>query len=423
MVDLATHRIVDMIASREYTDVKEWLQAYPNLRVVSRDGSITYHNAITDAHPDAIQISDRFHLLKNLTAYGQEFLKKELQSHITISATANAPQGIFEPISKANENRKLTLKEKYDQIERLAELGCTKSGICKSLNMDIRVYDKLVSTPPEDVDALFQTRLMLTHEEKVQQKQKSVDEIRELKKHGFSNREISRRTGLSAKTIQRYLEENFNPVHAAYSKKKVGILTPYTAEINRMLELGMMGIRIEDVIRKKGYTASSSSVRHYISDWKRRRKHTFGHDRSSTEATETLERKNVFKLLYHPLEEVKSITRAQFDAMCGEHPCFEKMHSIIWDFKLLLATKNVVGLDSWMTKAKALDIREICSFVDGLTRDLDAVRNAIVSSYSNGLAEGSVNKLKVIKRIMYGRCNFKMLKTKTLCLESMRHFN
>jgi len=63
-----------------------------------------------------------------------------------------------------------------------------------------------------------------------------------------------------------------------------------------------------------------------------------------------------------------------------------------------------------------LDIPEIDSFIYGLERDFDAVRNTIKYEYSNGLVEGLVNKLKVIKRIMYGRFNFETLRTKTLRL-------
>lgn len=54
------------------------------------------------------------------------------------------------------------------------------------------------------------------------------------------------------------------------------------------------------------------------------------------------------------------------------------------------------------------------SFMNGLNRDIDAVKNAIRYKCNNGLAEGHVNKLKVIKRIMYGRNKFKLLRTKLL---------
>ena len=53
-------------------------------------------------------------------------------------------------------------------------------------------------------------------------------------------------------------------------------------------------------------------------------------------------------------------------------------------------------------------------FIESHERDIDAVKNGIKYEYNNGLAEGSVNKIKVIKRIMYGRCSFELLKQKVL---------
>ena len=47
-------------------------------------------------------------------------------------------------------------------------------------------------------------------------------------------------------------------------------------------------------------------------------------------------------------------------------------------------------------------------------KDITAVKNGIIYSYNNGLAEGSVNKIKVIKRVMYGRNSFELLKAKVL---------
>ena len=60
------------------------------------------------------------------------------------------------------------------------------------------------------------------------------------------------------------------------------------------------------------------------------------------------------------------------------------------------------------------DIPELQTFINGIKKDLTAVKNGIIYSYNNGLAEGSVNKIKVIKRIMYGRNSFELLKAKVL---------
>lgn len=65
-----------LLESRETNDVPEWLKTYPNLKVISRDGSAGYAAAINEAHADAIQVSDRFHLFKNLTDYCKKYITK-----------------------------------------------------------------------------------------------------------------------------------------------------------------------------------------------------------------------------------------------------------------------------------------------------------------------------------------------------------
>ena len=68
----------------------------------------------------------------------------------------------------------------------------------------------------------------------------------------------------------------------------------------------------------------------------------------------------------------------------------------------------------WIKNTREYKIAEINSFLNGIERDLDAVKNGVKYEYNNGLAEGSVNKIKLIKRVMYGRCSFNLLKQKVL---------
>ena len=78
----------------------------------------------------------------------------------------------------------------------------------------------------------------------------------------------------------------------------------------------------------------------------------------------------------------------------------------------------MVRVEGLIDKANNLKIRKIDKFVNGLKRDIQAVRNAIIYEYNNGVVEGFVNKLNVIKRIMYGRNKFEMLRQKILFLEN-----
>lgn len=75
-------------------------------------------------------------------------------------------------------------------------------------------------------------------------------------------------------------------------------------------------------------------------------------------------------------------------------------------------------LDNWLLKLSSLNIPELQTYVNGVNKDINAVKNGITLPYSNGLAEGSVNKIKVIKRIMYGRNSFELLKAKVLFHEA-----
>ena len=84
------------------------------------------------------------------------------------------------------------------------------------------------------------------------------------------------------------------------------------------------------------------------------------------------------------------------------------------EFCNVLFSNNPAKLDEWINEAQKYDIPELQTFINGIKKDLTAVKNGIIYSYNNGLAEGSVNKIKVIKRIMYGRNSFELLKAKVL---------
>ena len=87
MINLENHRIVDMIPSRDTNDVCNWLKTFHNIEVISRDGAITYASAATNSHPDVIQISDRFHLIKGLSEVICKYIFREFP-HVWHTSTA-----------------------------------------------------------------------------------------------------------------------------------------------------------------------------------------------------------------------------------------------------------------------------------------------------------------------------------------------
>ncbi len=370
MVDIDTGKVIDILDSREIPDVTKWLKSYPNLVVISRDGSISYANAISQAHPNAVQISDRFHLIKNLTDAAKKYITKILKANFRILTPSSHSSG----------------EEKAEYWQKKAAVDFT----------------------------------IKEHEKNVAKKMELVMQVRQLKEKGYSQQAIAIEKGISHTTVKKYLSPDFNPVNGNYGTRRESKIKPYTDDIKGMLCKGYTFKKIEDNIRQKGYDGAASTIRMFAT---RERKLMKNAIENSNKNTELIERKWLIHLLYHPLEKVKELSEDQLDRIIIEYPVIGKVYDIVQSFKEILFAKKTSDLDNWIKEAALLEIDEIYSFIGGISRDMEAVKNAIKYEYNNGLAEGSVNKLKLIKRIMYGRNSFNLLKSKLLRLESKRKIN
>lgn len=372
MIDIESKKVIDLLDSREIPEVTEWLKTFPNLEVISRDGSISYASAIRQAHPNAIQVSDRFHLLKNLTDAAKKQVVKMIGSKFRIAAAPSHYNGTYEEGYWAD-------------------------------------ADNLKADAPERI-----------HTANAAKKQIVVNQVQELSIKGYSISAIAKELGIAYSTAKRYRAADFNPESKGYGENRDSKLKPYTDEIDSLLSKRHTFREIEEIIRRQGYDGSSSTIRMYAT---RERKRIKAAEEKRLEHTELIERKWVVSLLYKPLEKVKKITQVQVNQIIKEYPLIGRIYDIIQSFKEILFAKNAEDLELWIEEASLLKIDEINSFIGGIIRDVEAVKNAIRYEYNNGLAEGSVNKLKVIKRIMYGRNSFILLRNKLLLLEVTRKIN
>jgi transposase len=240
---------------------------------------------------------------------------------------------------------------------------------------------------------------------------KLVEEIRGLSKEGYSKRAISRMLDLNRETVRKYLTqcsvENGNK-----GRRKPSMLDPYKVQIERMLSEKRSNRDIFEILRADGYRGSYSSLGIYISKMKRE----LGIE-VVKEHQVRISKKYLIKLMYKPIEECEVVTEGMYEKIIEKYPIIKRMVDLIARFKEIMKSSEVEMLEEWMAEAKSLRIRKIDKFVKGMKRDIEAVRNAIRYEYNNGLAEGSVNKLKVIKRIMYGRSKFGLLRAKLLLIE------
>ncbi len=211
MVDIETHRVIDLLASREVEEVAEWLKSYPNLRVVSRDGSVSYKSAIEQTRMPIQQVSDRFHLLKGLTDAAKKFMSRLLAAKFILPTQASHDDG-------------------------------SSTG---------DYWDKPIK---EDVPTA-------EHNANVEKKKKVVEQVRQLRKQGFNNGEIAGLVGINRATVAKYLKENFNPSSPHYNTTIPSKVKPYAGDIKAMLSEGKTFKQISTAIREKGYHGSDSTIR------------------------------------------------------------------------------------------------------------------------------------------------------------------
>jgi len=413
MVDTDSRRIIDMIETRETEEVTQWLSTFPNVEVVSRDGSTTYASAITNGLPKAVQVSDRFHLLQNLCDKANKYFQRIFQGRVAI------------PMTNESERRKQILslgtkEEKSRLLKALSGEGRTMSEIEMITGMSKDAVRKYVNMNDVYItDRENQTVRGKEHDDAVQKVQERADIVRQMKSEGVSIAEIVRKTGFKSDTVQRYLSDGFTPVNGHYGRRREGKLYCFRNNVLQMRAESKTYAYIYNIIRAQGYTGTVDAIRGFISKERR----ITNDIQSRVGQVELIEKKWLVSLLYKPLKDVPALTKEQFISVLKTYPLTAPIYRLVNRFRGIVKRRDVAKLGKWIVDAASLDIDEICAFTNGLKNDLPAVTNALIYDYNNGLAEGSVNKVKVIKRIMYGRCRFGTLKNKVLLLEQSRSFN
>ena len=209
------------------------------------------------------------------------------------------------------------------------------------------------------------------------------------------------------RTVKKYLQTKEKPINGNKNREYVSKLSLYKNKIIKLNNEGLTWRMIKEEIQKEGYKGSDSLLRTYLTKIKK-------NNIKEKQIKKVVDRETMITLLYKEIDEVTKITKEIFEKVINKFSEAKKIYEIVKEFKEIMFSKKYKELEKWTKKAKKYKIPEINSFINGIERDFEAVKNAIKYNYNNGLAEGSVNKIKLIKRIMYGRCSFELLRKKVL---------
>ena len=405
MVDLESHRIIDLIPSRETADVANWLATFPNIQVISRDGAATYSSAATGSHSEAIQVSDRFHLIKGLSEAINKYILREFPARIEIPLTEEVSDERKALYNTAN--RPLRIRFAHQKKKE----GLTVSDIALLMHSCPTTVRKYLAIPEDEIPESRAISRERQHQLAVRQKQREVDEARELAKAGYPIEQISAMMHHTCKTIRNYLDPGYCVTDGHYNGRIPGKLAAFEKEVIELRSQGLPYPKIHSILCEKGYTGSVASLRMFMQKERTRMREQ---EEQNKPQSEFIQRKSLCQLIYKKLEDVAAITADQYEQALKKYPLLSQLYSLVKEFHTVMFSQKPEELDIWIKSAKKHDIPELQSFIEGICNDMEAAKNGIAHSYNNGLAEGSVNKIKVIKRVMYGRNSFTLLKAKVL---------
>lgn len=219
MVELESHRIIDMIPSREAIDVSRWLAAFPNIQVISRDGTSTYSSAATDSHPEAVQASEWFHLIKGLSETINKYIIREFPASVEIPLAEAASDEMAALYNTANRSLRIRFAHKKRKE------GLTVYDIALLLHSSPATIRKYLAIP-ENEFLVDRTTSWERQQLALQQKQQEADKARRLAREGHPIEQISAMLHDTCKSIQNYWNSSYRITDGHYNARIPGKLAP-----------------------------------------------------------------------------------------------------------------------------------------------------------------------------------------------------
>ena len=348
LIDMASHRPVDMFDGRDGDSLADWLRRYPEVEVICRDRAGGYGEGARLGAPDAVQVADRFHLWQNL---GQAVEKTVNQFRSRLVAPAPPPAGNTMPA----------------QVRPLSEL-------------------KIV------------TRLREHHAA-----------VHELSSQGWNKSAIGRKLGLHHATVRKYLNAATAAELTAVSEQRAHLVDDYVAYLHQRWNEGernATGLFRE--IKQQGYPGGELAVQRYLRRFRKGR----GHAPQPGPKPPSV-RQVTSWIMTHP-DHLDPRDTAKLRDVRSHNRDLNRLVKHVRAFAAMMTGRHVERLEQWITAVEQDTLTPLAGFARNLRRDLDAVRNGLTLPHSSGAVEGNINRLKMIKRQMFGRASLELLRKRVL---------
>jgi transposase len=359
ITDGERHRPIDVLPGRDAAPLAAWLAAHPGVGVICRDRAGAYAEGAALGAPDALQVADRFHLLQNL---GQA-VEKCVAAH----------------------------RDCLRSIVPRPDRAATSAQDDK---------DPDTESPPIAEPTGLQAERMRAHHALVHG----------LLREGMGLRAIARHLGWGRHTVQRYARAARWQDLVTGRRTRTSRLDRHQSYLQRRIdETGgkITIVELRDELAKRGRPVPYSSLR----DWARTRLQW--PDAPTPVAVGPSVRAVVGWIARHP-DTLTGDEAQQLKTVLDACPELDQVHGLVRDFAQMLAHRTGADLPDWISTARDARLPGITGFASGLTADLEAVIAGLTLHWSSGGTEGAVTRVKKIKRQLYGRAGFELLRKMVL---------
>lgn len=284
-------------------------------------------------------------------------------------------------------------------VDRFHILKNLTDDLCNYLKRTVSDRIKLY----KDTDSSYEDVLTRRQQNKIDtanRKWEIIQEAKQLSQDGNTKTYIAEKLGITRSTLNVYLSLKEPPIKDSYC-----ILDNYISLIKKLIIEGKKTKEIFEIMKASGYKGKLTVLNMHMKSIKNEVKNNITY----------LKRSKIKKLFFYNLEDIKNEDlKKDIIFYLNQNKELSEIIDLEREFKTILFSKETEQLELWLEKARHLNIMELNSFVNLIESDIDAVKNAIIYNFSNGLTEGFNNKTKVIKRQMYGRCSFDLLRLKIL---------
>jgi transposase len=452
LIDLERSQPIALLKDAKAETLTEWLKAHPGVKVVSRDRSKTYESGIRQGAPEAIQVADRFHLLQNLSqtlyqVFGMNTkVLKEVEKQVFSTDTKvhlEVETSLIEGIRELDEDTYLT---QLQTTEIQNECGDVKpflaedtDGLTAQENPQTNILPSAVcSLPfPDNLSMIAETNKspvvprfpQNTSLKRKVQSAKARDRRREiheqvwkLRSIGLSGLAIAQELGVSKTTVFNYLRSSTFTERRERSDHGLSLLNPYHDYLLSRWNSGNHNTQeLFEEIRTCGYIGGYATVARFTRYLKTLRgfkpakcSKKNASPRVSSSSHRPLTPSRVTALVLRRPELIQPNEREIIAQLQTAHSDLKSVIELAQQFASVVRQRLPEQLDAWLNTAKNSSVSLLRSFAVSLESDYDAVKAGVTMSVSNGPVEGHINRLKMLKRQMYGRAKIDLLERRFL---------